>query len=78
MRVNRSTRASTAGWRRWSTIWSSPTRTTQAARALQADALEQLGYQAESGPWRNFYLSAAKELRDGVIDLGAPKTASPM
>ena len=49
----------------------------QAARALQADALEQLGYQAESGPWRNFYLSAAKELRDGVIDLGAPKTFSP-
>ena len=49
----------------------------QAARELQASALEQLGYQAESGPWRNFYLSAAKELRDGVIDLGAPKTASP-
>ena len=49
----------------------------KAARALQADALEQLGYQAESGPWRNFYLSAAKELRDGVIDLGAPKTTSP-
>jgi alkyl sulfatase BDS1-like metallo-beta-lactamase superfamily hydrolase len=46
------------------------------ACALQADALEQLGYQAESGPWRNFYLSAAKELRDGVIDLGAPKTFS--
>ena len=49
----------------------------QAARDLQADTLEQLGYQAESGPWRNFYLSAAKELRDGVLDLGAPKTASP-
>ena len=47
------------------------------ARALQADALEQLGYQAESGPWRNFYLSAAKELRDGVLDLGAPKTVTP-
>ena len=47
------------------------------ARALQADALEQLGYQAESGPWRNFYLSAAKELRDGVLDLPAPKSASP-
>lgn len=30
------------------------------AHALQADALEQLGYQAKSGPWRNFYLSAAK------------------
>ena len=29
----------------------------QAARELQADALEQLGYQAESGPWRAFYLT---------------------
>src|SRR5690606_34336859 len=29
------------------------------ARELQADALEQLGYQAESGPWRNFYLTGA-------------------
>lgn len=37
-----------------------------AARYLQADALEQLGYQAESGPWRNFYLSGAQELRHGV------------
>ncbi|MGZ4901426.1 MAG: alkyl/aryl-sulfatase [Halobacteriota archaeon] len=39
----------------------------QEARTLQADALEQLGYQAESGTWRNFYLSGAKELRDGVV-----------
>jgi alkyl sulfatase BDS1-like metallo-beta-lactamase superfamily hydrolase len=36
------------------------------ARALQADILEQLGYQAESGVWRNEYLVAAKELREGV------------
>lgn len=49
----------------------------QAARDLQADALEQLGYQAESGPWRNFYLSAAKELRDGVMELATPKSVSP-
>jgi len=49
----------------------------QEARALQADALKQLGYQAESGPWRNFYLSAAKELRDGVLDLPAPKSVGP-
>lgn len=48
-----------------------------AARELQADALEQMGYQAESGPWRNFYLSGAKELREGVQKLGAPSTASP-
>ena len=49
----------------------------KAARNLQADALEQLGYQAESGPWRNFYLTGAKELRDGVMILPTPVTASP-
>ena len=38
------------------------------AKLLQAAALEQLGYQAESGPWRNFYLSGAEELRNGVDD----------
>lgn len=37
----------------------------QDARELQADAFEQLGYQAESGPWRNFYLTGALELRAG-------------
>ncbi len=37
----------------------------KAARLLCADALEQLGYQAESGTWRNAYLSAALELRSG-------------
>lgn len=37
------------------------------ARALQADTLEQLGYQSEAGTWRNAYLVAAKELRDGVL-----------
>lgn len=47
------------------------------AKDLQADALEQLGYQAESGPWRNFYLTGAKELRDGVTKLPTPNTASP-
>ncbi|BBM01915.1 alkyl/aryl-sulfatase [Microbulbifer sp. GL-2] len=36
------------------------------ARYLLADSLEQLGYQAESGIWRNFYLSGARELRHGV------------
>lgn len=36
------------------------------ARLLQADALEQLGYQAESGVWRNSYLTAAQELREGI------------
>lgn len=36
------------------------------ARYLCADALEQLGYQAESGAWRNAYLTGAQELRQGV------------
>ena len=49
----------------------------KAARELEADALEQLGYQAESGPWRNFYLSGAQELRNGVKQLPTPNTASP-
>lgn len=39
------------------------------ARALQADALEQLGYQAESATWRNAYLMGAYELRNGVPPL---------
>ena len=37
----------------------------QKARDLCADALEQLGYQAESGPWRSAYLMGAWELREG-------------
>ncbi|TDD90615.1 MBL fold metallo-hydrolase [Saccharopolyspora karakumensis] len=41
----------------------------RAARELQADALEQLGYQAESAPWRNFYLTGALELRTGALRL---------
>lgn len=49
----------------------------KAARDLEADALEQLGYQAESGPWRNFYLTGAQELRNGVQKLPTPNTASP-
>lgn len=46
-------------------VFANPDNT--AARALQADALEQLGYQAEAGTWRNAYLVGAKELRDGVL-----------
>jgi alkyl sulfatase BDS1-like metallo-beta-lactamase superfamily hydrolase len=36
-----------------------------------------MGYQAESGPWRNFYLTGAQELRKGVAELPTPNTASP-
>lgn len=34
------------------------------AKLLCADAMEQLGYQSESGTWRNAYLAAAYELRN--------------
>ncbi len=47
------------------------------AKALQADALEQLGYQAESGPWRDFYLTGAQELRQGHPEGGPAAGASP-
>ncbi|MEO8837719.1 MAG: alkyl sulfatase dimerization domain-containing protein, partial [Herbaspirillum sp.] len=43
------------------------------ARELQARCFDQLGYMAESGPWRNFYLTGAQELRQGP----APRTVSP-
>ncbi len=47
------------------------------ARLLQANALEQLGYQAESGPWRAFYLMGAHELRNGTPSIpGLRSTAS--
>ncbi|MSZ55660.1 MAG: MBL fold metallo-hydrolase, partial [Actinobacteria bacterium] len=50
-------------------VFADPTNT--AARHLQADALEQLGYQAESSTFRNAYLMGAQELRQGP-----PKPAS--
>lgn len=45
------------------------------ARELQADALEQMGYQAESGPWRSFYLTAAQELRNPRAPSDVPRPA---
>ena len=36
------------------------------ARELQARTLERPGFQAESAVWRNFYLSGAKGLREGL------------
>lgn len=52
------------------------------ARALLADCYEQLGYQAESAPWRNFYLCGALELREGLakgsLFLASPSMAQAM
>lgn len=46
------------------------------AKNLLADAYTQLGYQAESGPWRSIYLQGALELRRGVPDLAIPANNS--
>jgi alkyl sulfatase BDS1-like metallo-beta-lactamase superfamily hydrolase len=46
------------------------------ARALCADALEQMGYQAESATWRNAFLYGAQELRHGVFQVPARGTYS--
>jgi alkyl sulfatase BDS1-like metallo-beta-lactamase superfamily hydrolase len=43
------------------------------ARELQARALERLGHGAENAIWRNFFLTGARELREGA--LGTPTTA---
>ncbi|AGB80065.1 alkyl sulfatase-like hydrolase [Enterobacteriaceae bacterium strain FGI 57] len=48
----------------------------QVAKNLQADTFEQLGYQAESATWRGFYLTGAKELREGVHKFSHASTAS--
>ena len=45
----------------------------QPARDWLAASYEQLGYQAESGSWRSYYLAAAQELRQGVPGLPAPQ-----
>ena len=49
----------------------------KAARYVEADALEQLGYQTEDPTWRNEFLMGAFELRNGVPKIPATQTASP-
>ncbi|MGW2663880.1 alkyl/aryl-sulfatase [Nocardia tengchongensis] len=49
--------------------------TNAAAKSLQADAFEQLAFGAENGPWRNFFLSGAYELRNGSF--GTPTKELP-
>jgi alkyl sulfatase BDS1-like metallo-beta-lactamase superfamily hydrolase len=48
-------------------VYADPSNTE--AKALCADALEQMGYQAESATWRNAFLYGAQELRHGVFQM---------
>lgn len=63
-----------AGEFRWSAellkhaVYAEPKNKT--ASELLARSFEQMGYMAESAPWRNFYLSGALELRQGPPDKG--------
>ncbi|HET9876832.1 MAG TPA: alkyl sulfatase dimerization domain-containing protein [Mycobacterium sp.] len=50
---------------------------SQDGKNLLADSYEQLGYQAESGPWRSEYLQGAYELRNGVPNIATTDAASP-
>ena len=47
------------------------------ARSLEADALEQLGYQTENATWRNEFLVGAYELRNGVSAVIETMSVSP-
>jgi alkyl sulfatase BDS1-like metallo-beta-lactamase superfamily hydrolase len=63
-------KAMATGEYRWSAdvlnhlVFADPKNTQ--GRALLADSYEQMGYQAEASTWRNMYLSAARDLREGV------------
>ncbi|MEO0982094.1 MAG: alkyl sulfatase dimerization domain-containing protein [Pseudomonadota bacterium] len=47
------------------------------ARGWLAAAYEQMGFQAESGAWRSYYLAAAQELRVGTPEAEQINTANP-
>ena len=49
-----------------------------AARGLLAKTYDQAGYRAESGPWRDIYLTAATELRHGVVSRGFSAAAGEL
>ena len=46
------------------------------AREMLAEAYRQMGYQAESAPWRDIYLSGAAELISGRVQKRYSKTSS--
>jgi alkyl sulfatase BDS1-like metallo-beta-lactamase superfamily hydrolase len=48
------------------------------AKSLLADTLEQLGFSAENGTWRNAYLSGAMELREGNAGIPSATIATDL
>ena len=74
--IERGSEAFGSGDYRWAAelfnqaVFAAPENT--AAKDWLAAAYEQLGFQAESGAWRSYYLTAAAELRGGLPETGAP------
>jgi alkyl sulfatase BDS1-like metallo-beta-lactamase superfamily hydrolase len=72
--INHAQKAMAAGQYRWSAellnhlVFAEPQN--MQARELLAASYDQLGYQAESGPWRDVYLTGAYELRHGTPQTG--------
>ncbi|MEH6487341.1 alkyl/aryl-sulfatase [Hyphomonas oceanitis] len=50
---------------------------SETARNWLAATYEQLGFQAESGAWRSYFLVGASELRNGIPSLGNPQLGNP-
>lgn len=79
--VERARRDAESGEYRWvaqvlnHVVFAHPDHTE--ARRLLAESLVQLGYQSENGVWRNFYLTGAQELRNGVPDLSGSNAVTP-
>jgi len=80
--VERAKEAYDRGEYRWAAtlldhvVFASPSH--DAARTLLADTYDQLGYQAESGPWRDVYLAGARELRHGIHERSVLENAGTM
>ena len=74
--TGRSTQPITGGPRRSCTSLVFAQPDNRAARELQADAYEQMGYQIEGPQWRGIFLTAARELREGALPASFA-TASP-
>ena len=78
--IQRGAEAFEAGDYRWAAelfnqaVFAAPDNKT--ATDWLAAAYEQLGFQAESGAWRSYYLTAASELRNGLLTDGMASLGS--
>lgn len=78
--IKRARKAIDAGDNRWAAelldrlVFADPKNAT--ARAMLAEAHAQMAYQAESAIWRNMFLTAARELTEGVDKSSGPAVSA--